>query len=169
MSINNAKQYAQEGYLVTFGIVPSSAETGYGYIKSFEELRVNKVSSKIEKFVEKPDIESAKKFIKDNHYTWNSGMFLFKTELILNELKKYNPLILNKCAQSMKNSVKDLDFIRIDKASFSQCPDISIDVAVLEKTQKAYVLPLDCGWNDIGNWESLWKHHGVCYCCRLSS
>ena len=155
--IKKGFEKALDDNLVTFGIIPNRPETGYGYIESLTVLdKDNLEGAKIKKFIEKPNEDLAKELIKSKKYTWNSGMFLFKTELILNELKKYNPLIFNKCAQSMKNSVKDLDFIRIDNRYFSECPNLPIDIAVMENTDKGYVIPLDAGWSDIGSWNSLW-------------
>ena len=157
-SIKQSLNLAQEGKLVIFGIIPTYPSTGYGYIKSLNKLNSeNYLSSKVEKFIEKPDKETAQKLFKDKHFTWNSGMFVFKASSILNELKVFAPGIIKNCEQCLTYSQKDLDFLRLDKKYFNNCQNISIDYAVLEKTKKAHVLPLNCGWDDIGTWDSLWK------------
>jgi len=157
-SIKRSIDLAKEGKLVIFGIIPTHPSTGYGYIKSLIKLSEgNLVSSKVEKFIEKPDIETAQKLFEDKHFTWNSGIFVFKAKSILNELKSYAPEIIKSCEQCLKKSQKDLDFLRLDKKTFTNCENISIDYAVMEKTKKAYVLPLNCGWDDIGTWDSLWN------------
>ncbi|MCR8538783.1 MAG: mannose-1-phosphate guanylyltransferase/mannose-6-phosphate isomerase [Prochlorococcus marinus CUG1439] len=157
-SIKNSIKIAEEGKLVIFGIIPTYPSTGYGYIKSSNKENQNKyITSNVEKFIEKPDLKTAQKLFQDKHYTWNSGMFVFKASSILNELKVFAPEIIKNCEKCLIKSLKDLDFLRLDKKSFTNCPNISIDYAVFEKTKKAFVLPLNCGWNDIGTWESLWK------------
>ncbi len=157
-SIQRSIEFASYGNLMIFGIVPSYPATGYGYIKAQNQLRNGSfIPNKVEKFIEKPNLKTAQLLSKDKKYSWNSGMFVFKTSSILNELSKFNPEIIKNCEKCLKKSKLDLDFLRLDKSSFAQCPDISIDVAVFEKTTKAYVLPMDCGWNDIGNWESIWN------------
>ncbi len=149
---------AQENNLVTFGVIPNRPEIGYGYIESESNLDKEKIKgSKIIKFIEKPNEELACKLIESKKYTWNSGMFVFKTKVIINELQKYAPLILKQCNKAMNSSKKDLDFIRIDKTSFLKTPDLPIDIAVMEKTEKGVVIPLDAGWSDIGSWKSLWE------------
>ena len=148
---------AEEDKLVTFGIIPNRPETGYGYIES--QLPLDKKiirASKIKKFIEKPNLDLAKKFFSNSRYSWNSGMFIFKSKSILNELQIYAPKVLMQCKKAMEQSIKDLDFIRIDKNSFLEAPNIPIDIAVMEKTCKGVVLPLDAGWSDIGSWNSLW-------------
>ena len=145
--------------MVTFGVIPESPETGYGYIqgeKPFE--KDNLVASKIVKFTEKPDYETANKFLSNKCFTWNSGIFLFKAKNILNEIKKYSPEIIKYCEKSILNKFFDLDFQRLDKKTFIKCPNISIDYAVMEKTSKGVVLPMDVGWSDVGDWQSMWKN-----------
>ena len=152
-------KFAEEDNLVAFGIVPSRPETGYGYIKSEEAFNIKEINGiKISKFIEKPNIRLAKEFIKDKRFTWNSGMFMFKAKVILDEINKYHPKIYTSCSESIKGSKKDLDFERIDNDAFKKCPDISIDVAVMEKTSRGIVLPLDVGWTDIGSWKSVWEN-----------
>ncbi len=150
--------YANQNRLVSFGVIPTSPETGYGYIKA-ESPFINKkiIGKKIEEFTEKPDSETAKDFLKDRSYTWNSGIFMFKAKVIINEVKKFYPKIFKICQESINNSELDLEFQRINKEIFSNCPNISIDVAVMEKTKKGTVLPLDVGWSDIGSWQAIWE------------
>ena len=151
---------ANEGRIVTFGIIPDKPETGYGYIETESKVTKKNCSSKIKKFIEKPSIEVARKLIKDKKYLWNSGIFLFKASTILNELKKYQPEIINLCEKSLnnKNEERDLNFKRLDENHFKKCPNISIDLAIMEKTNLGSVLALDVGWSDIGNWKSVWEN-----------
>ena len=156
--IQSAKAYAKQGRLVTFGIVPTCAETGYGYIEAKElnddEDQIDGIE--INKFIEKPNQEIAEKLIKDSRYTWNSGMFLFKASSIISELEKFSPEIINYCKIAIEKDVEDLDFLRLETESFKKCPKISLDIAVMEKTKLGTVLPLNAGWSDIGSWKSLW-------------
>ena len=157
--IKKGCKFAQEDNLVTFGVIPTRPETGYGYIESEVVMKKNIITaSKIKRFVEKPDKELAQQFLKSKKFTWNSGMFIFKTSTILRELGKYAPEVLNNCEESIRKSQNDLDFVRIDKKSFSKCPNIPIDIAVMEKTNSGLVISLDAGWSDIGSWQSLWDN-----------
>jgi len=156
-SIIEGLHYANIDKIVTFGVLPTSPETGYGYIESLDELSREKKSSPINKFIEKPAEETAKKLIQDKKYTWNSGIFLFKSSAIIKELNQFAPEILSICQSALNNSVNDLDFLRINKKIFQKCPNISIDIAVMEKTNNAIVVGLNAGWDDIGSWESIWK------------
>ncbi len=152
-------KYSEEGKLVTFGVIPESPETGYGYIQGDKPFnKENLVASNIIKFTEKPDYETAKEFIKNKCFTWNSGIFLFKANNILKEIKKFSPEILKYCEKSILKKLFDLDFQRLDKQIFGKCPNISIDYAVMEKTNKGVVLPMDVGWSDVGDWQSMWKN-----------
>ena len=157
-SIAAAKNYAERGNLVTFGIIPTSPEVGYGYIESIEELEIDStIASPISKFIEKPDIEKAKKLFSDQRFTWNSGMFLFRASIFLKELEKYSPEVIKSCKKALKENLLDMDFQRLDKEAFKNCPNISIDYAVMEKTKLGVVLPLNVGWSDVGSWKSLWE------------
>ena len=150
--------YANKGRLVTFGVVPKTPETGYGYIKARQELDLkNIIGTEIEEFIEKPNLLKAKELIKDKKYTWNSGIFLFKAKTILNEVSKFAPDVISICNESLKNISSDMGFQRLNKDIFFKCPNISIDVAVMEKTKLGTVLPLDADWSDIGSWNSVWK------------
>jgi mannose-1-phosphate guanylyltransferase len=152
-SVKRAMPLAEQGQLVTFGIVPSEAHTGYGYIKAGKEIENGFL---VEGFKEKPDKLTAQNYLEQGNYYWNSGMFLFKASRYLEELKAYRPDIFDACHKSVVNVVSDLDFVRVDAEAFAACPSDSIDYAVMENTSDAAVVPLDAGWNDIGSWSSLW-------------
>ena len=154
VAIVQAKALAEQGFLVTFGIVPTEPETGYGYIKR-DTLQHGSAFS-VAAFVEKPNAETAKEYLQSGDYYWNSGMFAFKVDTFLSELEKFNPKMLACCKQALKAAKVDMDFVRLDKEIFSICPADSIDYAVMEKTDKAVVIPLDAGWNDVGSWSALW-------------
>ena len=153
-SIKHALVQAELGYLVTFGIVPTSPEPGYGYIHRGREIDKN--AYKVEQFVEKPSLEIAEKYIASGDYYWNSGCFMFKASSYLNELKQFSPEIYDICEKATKKMLKDIDFIRVDENEFLKCPDDSVDYAVMEKTDKGIVVPMDAGWSDVGSWSALW-------------
>ncbi|HCE1506876.1 TPA: mannose-1-phosphate guanylyltransferase/mannose-6-phosphate isomerase [Vibrio parahaemolyticus] len=152
-SVLVAQLAAEKGKMVTFGIVPTHAETGYGYIR-----RGGKVDEgfEVEQFVEKPSKELALQYVDTGDYYWNSGMFMFKASRYLEELKLHRPDIYSVCEQAMKTTTGDLDFTRISEDIFNECPSDSIDYAVMEKTQDAVVIPLDAQWSDVGAWSALW-------------
>lgn len=154
-AIETACKEAQNGSLVTFGIKPTFAATGYGYIQASEENSASQASP-IKRFVEKPDAETAKKYLESGDFSWNSGMFIFKASSFLDELKELNPAIYDSTAKSFEYAATGVDFISLEKDSFSENPNISIDYAVMEKTQKGKVVSLDAGWSDVGSWNSLW-------------
>ncbi len=157
-SLSIAINLAKEDKLVTFGVIPTSAEIGYGYIKSKQELESKNVEfSEIVDFLEKPSKKIAEKLIKDKRYSWNSGMFVFKAKNIIEELKRHQPELLGYCQKSINTATKDIDFIRISEEFFSKCKSISFDIAVMEKTKKGVVVRLEADWSDIGNWKSLWE------------
>ncbi len=156
--LDKALDQVKRGKVITFGITPSKPETGFGYIESEKELDTNKLKGeKIVNFIEKPDLETAKKFVCDKRFAWNSGIFFFKAEVYLQELIKYKANIYEICKKSLLKSTLDLDFQRIEVNSFSKCEDISIDKAIMEKTNLGMVYPLKAGWNDIGSWQSMWE------------
>ena len=156
--INVGIKEAQKNKLITFGIVPTYPETGFGYIKAKEDiLNKNLNSSEIEKFHEKPKPELAEEFIKDRRFFWNSGMFMFKAKTVYKEIKRFNPNLVQICKESFDINKRDLDFQRLRKESFKLSPSISIDNAVLEMTNIGVVIPLDIGWSDIGSWYSIWE------------
>lgn len=153
-SVNRAAKLAEEGKLVTFGIVGDKPETGYGYIKRGEQYQTGFV---VERFVEKPNEATAQNYIKSGDYYWNSGMFLFKASRYLEELKAFRPDIYAACEKAMQVQNDDMDFVRVDKAAFEACPDESIDYAVMEHTKDAVVVPMDAGWSDVGGFAALWE------------
>lgn len=156
-AIMEAVSFANEGKLVTFGIVPTGPETGYGYIQRGNNIGNHNVFE-VERFVEKPNIDIATKYLESGEYYWNSGMFLFRAKRYLDELKIHREDIFSACKQAMETRASDpqQDFIRVGEKAFYACPDESVDYAVMEKTSSAVVVPLDAGWNDVGSWSALW-------------
>lgn len=152
-SVREAIPHADRGKLVTFGIVPTHAETGYGYIRRGETYQG---AFKVEQFVEKPALTTAEGYLSSGEYYWNSGMFLFRASRFLTELESFRPDIYAACAKAVGTIDPDLDFVRVDKNAFLACPNDSIDYAVMEKTADAVVVPMDVGWSDVGSWSSLW-------------
>ncbi len=143
---------AAEGKLVTFGVVPDRAETGYGYIR---RARGDGPTYPVQQFVEKPDAAKAKAYVESGEYYWNSGMFMFRARVYLAELKRHAPAMLSACEDAVAAATRDLDFTRLPAAEFGACPSDSIDYAVMEKTDSATVVPLDAGWSDVGSWSAL--------------
>ncbi|WP_439503628.1 mannose-1-phosphate guanylyltransferase/mannose-6-phosphate isomerase [Methylophaga sp.] len=152
-AIEQAQKLAEQDKLVTFGIQPQSAHTGYGYIEAEEKSK----PSSVKRFIEKPDLATAESYLSAGNFFWNSGMFLFKASAYIKELARFSPEMLSSCKQSLEKAVIDLDFVRVDPELFEQSPSDSIDYAVMEKTDKAMVVPLDAGWSDVGSWSSLWE------------
>jgi mannose-1-phosphate guanylyltransferase/mannose-6-phosphate isomerase len=173
-AISHGVDVVQDGALLTFGVVPTSPETGYGYIRRGERLgdsgEESGVRSKenntphpspltpysVSSFVEKPDLATAEGYFASDDYYWNSGMFLFKASAYLDELEKHSPEMLTACRKAWAGRVTDLDFTRLDAEAFAGCPADSIDYAVMEKTERAVVIPLAAGWSDVGSWAALW-------------
>ncbi len=150
--------FANNGRIVTFGIVPDIPETGFGYIESYKKLKKNSDSSEIKCFIEKPNKETAERFIQNEHFMWNSGIFLSKASTILKESTKFHPQIVNLCTQALTNAEYDLDFTRINKKFLHNCQNLPFDTAVMENTNLGTVLRMDCGWKDLGSWESIWEN-----------
>ena len=144
---------AESGKLITFGVIPTEAHTGYGYIKGGRKIDVGLA---VDQFVEKPSTQNAKRYFESGKYYWNSGIFLFNASRYLEELNKFRPDIYRACKESMLGTKSDLNFLRIDKARFEGCPSESVDYAVMENTADAVVVPMDAGWSDVGSWSSLW-------------
>lgn len=155
-AIDLALPHASAKSLVTFGIVPTGPETGYGYIQR-GECKNGSVAAPVQRFVEKPDSETAQSYIETGEYYWNSGMFMFRAKRYLEELEKFRPDILAACRDALDNTECDKNFINVDRDAFSACPDDSVDYAVMEKTNDAVVIPLDAGWSDVGSWSALWE------------
>lgn len=154
-SVKAAMPAAESGQLVTFGIVPSSPETGYGYIKQGKKLENFGEIFTVEKFIEKPKKNVAEVFIKEGNYLWNSGIFMFRASAYLEALRHFENDIFIHCCNSYNKAIKDLDFVRLLAEEFEKCPSISIDYAVMEKSDKVVVMPIDAGWSDVGNWQAL--------------
>ncbi len=152
-TVRKATSLAASGKLVTLGVNPNSAHTGYGYIKMGEKCGKGFI---VDDFFEKPSSHQAHEYIESGNYLWNSGIFLFKSSCYLEELKKFRPDIHEACLQTVNSSKKDLDFLRLDNDVFSECPSESIDYAVMEKTTNAVVVNMEAGWSDLGSWSSLW-------------
>jgi mannose-1-phosphate guanylyltransferase/mannose-6-phosphate isomerase len=154
-SIKTAEKLAEKDKLVAFGIAPDKVETGYGYIKANIDDSTDYYN--IQSFIEKPNQEDAQKYLDSGNYLWNSGMFMFKASVYLRELKEFEPGILASCKKSCQTEYKDKDFIRLNNDEFYQCPEQSIDYAVMEHTKDSVVVPLDAKWSDIGSWDALWN------------
>jgi len=155
---------AEAGQLVTFGIVPTAPETGYGYIEAAEPLHTADNDNPaplqpvpIARFVEKPNRATAEQFLASGRFTWNSGMFLFKASAILAELERLAPEVVSACRSALEHDSEDLDFLRLEWEAFAACPNVAIDVAVMERTDRGAVLPLNAGWSDVGSWSALWE------------
>ncbi|MGH8033084.1 MAG: mannose-1-phosphate guanylyltransferase/mannose-6-phosphate isomerase [Luteimonas sp.] len=173
-AVRRAMPAAESGALVTFGIVPISAETEFGYIQAetsqAEASAAGDGVRRVLRFVEKPDAATAQGYLDAGGYYWNSGMFLFRASVVLQELQRFRPDIVSAVRQSFDAARRDGDFVRLDETAFSASPSDSIDYAVMENTGHAMVLPVDIGWNDVGSWSALWDvsaqdsdgnaHHG---------
>lgn len=153
-AIKIASQQAQSGKLTTFGIVPTDANTGYGYIKSSKDN--SNGANKVEEFVEKPDQKTAELYLEQASYLWNSGMFMFQASTYIEELTIHAPKIIAAVNNAVNNAVQDLDFIRLEEQAFESSPSDSIDYALLEKSKNVMVVPLDAKWADIGAWSALY-------------
>lgn len=150
-----AAELARDGRLVTFGVPPTRPETGYGYILKGNAMAGGGVFA-VDAFVEKPDIETAAAYLAGGRHLWNAGMFAFTAQAYLNALRQHNPAAAAAVGAAVEGGTDDLDFFRLDPKAFAEAPSISIDYAVMEKTDRAAVVPLDAGWSDVGSWASLW-------------
>lgn len=153
-SIQMALPLASNGKLVTFGIVPSHPEIGYGYMEQGQPLEGGGFN--VNRFVEKPDLSTARDYLEKGNYFWNSGMFMFRATRYLEELECFHPEILAACRAALKDGKQDMHFTRVNSEAFTACPEKSIDYAVMERTSDAVMVPLDAGWSDIGSWSALW-------------
>jgi mannose-1-phosphate guanylyltransferase/mannose-6-phosphate isomerase len=151
-AIDIGRLAAEAGSLVTFGIVPDRPETGYGYIR---RARAEGPTYPVAEFVEKPDLATAVRHVQSGEYYWNSGMFMFRAQVYLDELRAHAPAILAACETAVASAKPDLDFTRLSADTFGTCPSDSIDYAVMERTRSAVVVPLDAGWSDVGSWSAL--------------
>ncbi len=155
VAVQQALPMAEQGRLMTFGVVPTAPETGYGYIKCGSSTGDGLFE--LERFVEKPDAATAQSYLDAGDYLWNSGMFLLRAATYLEELQRLAPEIHAACNQAMAATSADMDFVRPDQKAFERCPSDSIDYAVMEKTALGGVVALDCGWSDVGAWSALWE------------
>ena len=161
-ALSTGVRLAGEDLLITFGIVPDGPETGYGYIQKGRLLLEGTPDGKpaavaIERFVEKPDYSTAVAYVDSGEFCWNSGMFLFRATTLIAEMETRVPEMVAACRQALAKGREDLDFFRLDRPSFEACPSDSIDYAVMEKTTRGAMIPLQAGWNDLGSWEALWQ------------
>lgn len=156
-TLATAIKAAEAGYIVTFGMSPTVPETGYGYIQRGEPLTGVGGAFKVRAFKEKPDAATAASYLADGKYFWNGGMFVFQAKVMLAEIERLAPEILPGAREAVAKAVRDLDFIRLDRNSFATAPNISVDYAVMERTDKAVLVPCSIGWNDVGAWSSLWE------------
>ncbi|MGF6652135.1 mannose-1-phosphate guanylyltransferase/mannose-6-phosphate isomerase [Paraburkholderia youngii] len=155
-AVEAAVQIAKDGRLVTFGITPTEPHTGYGYIRAGAPLSDGTQTFAVDSFVEKPNAETARRFIDEGRYYWNSGMFMLKASTYMDELRRYEPEIARQAELSLQSAQRNFDFVWLDADAFAACPNISVDHAVMEKTQSAAVVAVaDLGWNDIGSWTAL--------------
>lgn len=156
-ALEHGRYYADKGCFVTFGVIPDNPEPGYGYIQKGKRVDEKFDICEIQKFIEKPDCDTAEKYVNSGKFCWNSGMFMFKASAIIKELENQSSDIVNACRSAVEKGVDDLDFFRLDRKNFSQSPCDSIDYAVMEKTDKGVMVPFAAGWNDLGSWEALWQ------------
>ncbi|HWL80284.1 MAG TPA: mannose-1-phosphate guanylyltransferase/mannose-6-phosphate isomerase [Roseomonas sp.] len=156
-ALGKAAAAARSGRIVTFGMKPTSPETGYGYIEAGAPLEGVEGVSAIASFVEKPNLATAQSYLEGGRHLWNSGMFVATAATLLAELERLAPALLATVRAAVEGATRDLDFVRLDPAAFERAPDISIDYAVMEKTSHAAVVPADLGWSDVGSWAALWE------------
>ncbi len=154
-AVRSSAEAAKAGFIVTFGITPSYAETGYGYIQCGQR-EVSPGVLAVERFVEKPDKATAERYLQEGDFVWNASLFLYRADTFLAEMERHNPAMLAACRKAVSAAKRDLDFLRLDSAAFQDCPSDSIDYAVMEKTDRAAVTPVDPGWSDVGAWGALW-------------
>jgi mannose-1-phosphate guanylyltransferase/mannose-1-phosphate guanylyltransferase/mannose-6-phosphate isomerase len=147
---------AAAGDIVTFGMKATEPNTGYGYIRPTRETPSGEGVYRVRAFVEKPDVETARLYLRDG-YLWNSGMFVFRADVFLDEVKAHAPEILDAARRSLSARILDRDFVRLDGDAFASAPKISVDHAVMERTERMSVIPADIGWSDVGSWSSLWQ------------
>lgn len=157
-TIQSGVNSALEGYIVTFGMTPTFPHTGYGYIYAQEQVsKENNMEFRVEQFVEKPTKENAIKYLTSGKYSWNSGIFMMKASIYLDELKKFRPDIYKFSVDTFKNSIQKNNEVALNKEIFANCPAESIDYAVMEKTTLGRVLKTDIGWSDVGSWDTVWE------------
>jgi mannose-1-phosphate guanylyltransferase/mannose-1-phosphate guanylyltransferase/mannose-6-phosphate isomerase len=156
-AVEGAATAARAGALVSFGITPQRAETGYGYIRRGSELDGAKGVFAVAEFVEKPGPEQAQAYVASGEHSWNSGMFLFPARVYLDELERLRPDMVAACRNALATAQRDSDFVRLGREAFAGCDSDSIDYAVMEHTRRAAVVPVSMGWSDVGSWDALWE------------
>ena len=160
-AVDAAAEAAADGWLATFGARPDSPETGYGYIERGTPVGDGGAAAfRVARFVEKPDLETARRYLDDGGYFWNSGMFLLPAKLLLEEMETFAPEIVAACRAALADADQDADFLRLEEASFARQPDLSFDYAVMEHTARSAVIPIDIGWSDVGSWDALYQIAG---------
>lgn len=155
-AVDAALPAARDGALVTFGIEPEGPETGFGYVRRGAPLAAAPGAFAVERFVEKPDAARAAEMLAEGGWSWNGGMFLLRADRYLAELARHEPAVLDACVAAVTGARRDLDFLRVDAEAFARAPSISIDYAVMERTDRAAVVPVAMGWSDVGSWHALW-------------
>ncbi|MGM0453302.1 MAG: mannose-1-phosphate guanylyltransferase/mannose-6-phosphate isomerase [Thermodesulfobacteriota bacterium] len=156
-------RYARRGYLITFGVIPEAAETGYGYIRKGEAIAAGDDAETepsahvIGEFVEKPDRQTAEQYLQSGQYCWNSGMFMFQADAIIDDLKRFAPDILSSCEAAYGNGNADGEAFLLDPEAFAACRSDSVDYAVMEQTERGAMIPFDAGWSDVGSWAAMWE------------
>ncbi|MBV9989710.1 MAG: mannose-1-phosphate guanylyltransferase/mannose-6-phosphate isomerase [Alphaproteobacteria bacterium] len=156
-AVTMAAAAAREGHIVTFGMQPTAPETGYGYVHRGVRLEKLDGAWRVQRFVEKPNAETAAKYLADGGYSWNSGMFVFRADVLIEDMRTHAPDVLAAAKEALALAKRDLDFVRLDGEAFSDAPNISIDYALMEKTDRAAIVPCDIGWSDVGAWSALWE------------
>lgn len=156
-AVEQAAEAARDGWLVTFGITPDRPDSGFGYIRRGGALAGLAGCYRVERFTEKPDRTTAEAFLAAGDYSWNSGLYLFRADMLLAEIERLQPEILTACRGAIARAKPDIDFLRLEQGAFETAPSISLDYAVSEKTDRAAVVPVDMGWSDIGSWQGLWS------------
>src|SRR6185503_4561839 len=152
-----AAEAAKEGHIVTFGMAPTAPETGYGYVHRGVSLKEIDGAFRVQRFVEKPNAETAAGYLADGGYFWNSGMFVFRADVLIAELDQHAPDVVVAARDALAKAARDADFIRLDAGAFANAPNISIDYALMEKTDRAAIVPCSIGWSDVGAWSALWE------------
>lgn len=155
-SVKKARSISDMGALVSLGVIPKTAHTGYGYIRRGKRLASKKHGYHVDGFIEKPDLDTATELVSSPDYYWNSGILLFRASTMIKELEKHAPEVLNAAQLALADSTQDMDFLRLSADAFMKSPSISIDYAVMEHTTHAAVVPMEAGWNDIGTWDAVW-------------
>src|SRR6266852_3549380 len=156
-AIGRAAAAGRAGYLVSLGITPDRAETGYGYVAAAKPIKGCDGAFAVARFVEKPDADTAERYVTSGDYFWNASIFLFPVSLYLGEIERLRPEMLAACKAALAGARAETDFVRLDKAAFAACPSDSIDYTVMEHTKRAAVVPVGMGWSDLGSWDTLWE------------